>query len=45
MEKYTDILRKLADKLDDDWAANVVSVCRELLTLVVDMLLSRGRYR
>lgn len=41
MEKYSDILRRLAAELDDDWAANSADVCRELQGLVVEMLLFR----
>ena len=38
MEKYSDVLRKLADMLDDDYRKNVHHVCRELSKIMLSML-------
>ena len=38
MEKYSDVLRRLADMLDDDFHKNVHQVCRELSKMVLSML-------
>lgn len=38
MEKYSDVLRRLADMLDDDYSKNIHHVCRELSKMILSML-------
>jgi hypothetical protein len=38
MEKYSDVLRRLADMLDDDYIKNAHEVCRQLSKLILSIL-------
>jgi hypothetical protein len=38
MEKYSDVLRRLADMLDEDYRTNLHEVCRQLSKMVLSML-------
>ena len=38
MEKYSDVLRRLADMLDDNYKENLHDVCRQLTKMVLSML-------